>query len=124
MAGQGAALSLLDPRGCSSAGRALRSQRRSRRFESAHLHRNIAWWNGVSALYAGARSSAKSAKCPRDDSYTTFRRSETAWSTATGSEPYTSAVVNARMTQALLDHLQRFARLSCGGPPSGGVGER
>ena len=31
-------LSSSTPRGCSSAGRALRSQRRSRRFESAHLH--------------------------------------------------------------------------------------
>ena len=33
--------SLLGPRGCSSVGRALRSQRRSRRFESAHLHRKL-----------------------------------------------------------------------------------
>ena len=32
---------LRSPRGCSSVGRALRSQRRSRRFESAHLHSNI-----------------------------------------------------------------------------------
>ena len=31
------------PRGCSSAGRAPRSQRGSRRFESAHLHRIFEW---------------------------------------------------------------------------------
>ena len=35
------------PRGCSSAGRAPRSQRGSRRFESAHLHRYFSWSKAI-----------------------------------------------------------------------------
>ena len=35
------------PRGCSSAGRAPRSQRGSRRFESAHLHRYFPWSQAI-----------------------------------------------------------------------------
>jgi len=49
----GGAVAWSSPRGCSSAGRALRSQRRSRRFESAHLHQIVLTQTPTTSMCVG-----------------------------------------------------------------------
>lgn len=73
----------MNPRGCSSAGRALRSQRRSRRFESAHLHRRSASPAGSGGSDHGLHDSTRWVH-QRAGTCSTDPTAPSCWHTSTG----------------------------------------